>query len=106
MIAMMIRLQNDPARKAEDLAESSVDLEGAKPQRDGDAEQGRYDGYDVYGLPDGAVDAVADKGAEDGADLQVRHVPAVAEVCNGEADDGVDHPRVQPLVEERGLQSQ
>jgi hypothetical protein len=62
-----------------------------KPRRDSDAEQG---GYDVYGLPDGSVDAAPYQGTEDRAYLQVRHAPAVAEVRYGEADDGVDRPRV------------
>jgi hypothetical protein len=86
-------LQADGIRDAEGLVEPRPDLDGAKPQRDGDAEQGGYDRHDVYDLPDGTVYAVAEQGVKDRAD-QVGAVPAEVDVCHGEADDGIDPPRV------------
>ena len=78
------------------------DLQCAEAQRSGRSEQRREDRQDVDELAEAALGvALTQQGRERGAD-QLPTAAAERRVGDGEPDDGVDRPRVQGPVEERG----
>ncbi|MPM51308.1 hypothetical protein SDC9_98056 [bioreactor metagenome] len=87
-------------RDAENRVKAAVELQGAKPQRRGDAGKRREDGQDVDRLAKCAADLLlAYQRDEDRADEPGR---IVAELVVGKrhGDDGISGPWVEPPVEE------
>ena len=99
---MPIRTRVADARRCRPtISRPLLDLQGAEAERGGRAEQGREDREHVDDLAARAVGVLAEQRLEGGGD-QLEAALAVDAVRDGQADHGVDRPRVQGPVEQRG----
>ena len=82
--------------------EPAADLQGAEAERGGGAEERREDRQDVDGAAERALGTPAAEQRDERRADQLRAPAAERAVRDGQADHGVDRPRVQRPVEQRG----
>ena len=82
--------------------ESAADLQRAQAERGGRPEQRREDRQDVDRLAEPSLGPLAAEQRDERRAEQLRTAAAERAVGDGQTDDGVDRPRVQGPVEQRG----